>query len=152
MSTRTADREIVAMRVIDAPRETVFEMWTKHESLARWWGPNGFTITTHEMDSRPGGIWRFVMHGPDGNYQNKIVYDEIVPPERLVYTHTGDARFQTTVTLTERGNQTEVEVRMVFDSAAERAQVVKTFNAVEGLNQTLGRLVKHLTEMSGDRA
>ena len=62
-TTSTADREIIAT-----------------------WGPKGFTNTIHEMDVRPGGVWRFVMHGPDGvDYQNKIVYIEIVKPERLVY-------------------------------------------------------------------
>jgi len=51
-------------------------------------GPNGFTTTTLSFDMRPGGVWRFVMHGPDGrDYQNRITYEEVVPPERLVYRH-----------------------------------------------------------------
>ena len=79
-----AAREIVAARVFDAPRELVFDAWTDPEHVAQWWGPNGFTNTIHEMDVRPGGVWRFVMHGPDGvDYNNKIVYIEVVKPERL---------------------------------------------------------------------
>ena len=62
----SADREIAATRVINAPRELVFRMWTDPEQVAQWWGPNGFTNTIYEMAVRPGGVWRFVMHGPDG--------------------------------------------------------------------------------------
>ena len=82
----TAGREIVITRLIAAPPELVFDAWTDPKQIGRWWGPNGFTTTTHSMDVRPGGVWRFVMHGPDGrDYQNKIVYREVKRPERLVY-------------------------------------------------------------------
>src|SRR5215217_7891459 len=81
-----ADREIVITRVFDAPREMVFSAFTDPEHIGAWWGPKGFTITTHAMDVRPGGEWRFIMHGPDGvDYPNKISYLEIARPERLVY-------------------------------------------------------------------
>ena len=77
-ASSTADRELVAVRVFDAPRETVYRMWTDPEHLGRWWGPRGFTTTTHSMEMKPGGVWRLVMHGPDGrDYQNKITYVEI---------------------------------------------------------------------------
>ena len=69
----TADRELVAVRVFDAPRPLVFQAWTDPAHIANWWGPRGFTTTTYAMDVRPGGVWRFCMHGPDGrDYQNKI--------------------------------------------------------------------------------
>lgn len=78
----TADREIVISRLIHAPRELVFKVWTDPKHVAHWWGPNGFTNTIHEMDVRPGGVWRFIMHGPDGvDYPNKIVYKEVVKPQ-----------------------------------------------------------------------
>ena len=77
-------RSIIGSRVLDAPRALVFSAWTNPKHLAQWWGPNGFTTTTHAYDFRPGGVWRFVMHGPDGrDYQNRITFDEIVPPELL---------------------------------------------------------------------
>src|SRR5579884_4127269 len=83
-------RIIVGMREFDAPRALVFSAWTDPKHLAQWWGPNGFTTTTSSFDMRPGGVWRFVMHGPDGrDYQNRITFEEIVPPERLVYRHGG---------------------------------------------------------------
>jgi len=143
----TADREIVATRVVDAPREHVFEMFTDRQHVARWWGPKGFTSTIDEMDVRPGGVWRFVMHGPDGtDYKNKIVYDEIARPERLVYTHTGGAQFQATATFTSYGEKTVLAMRMLFESSRERDRVVKKFGAIEGLSQTLDRLEVYVGE------
>ena len=94
---------IIGSRVFDAPRELVFEVFTDPKHLSRWWGPNGFRTTTKAFDFRPGGVWRFVMHGPDGrDYQNRVTYEEIVRPERIVYSHGGDAdvepvTFRTTV-------------------------------------------------------
>ena len=71
-------RSIIATRVLDAPRELVWTAWTKPEHLAQWWGPDGFSTTTSAYNLRPGGVWRFVMHGPDGrDYQNRITFDEI---------------------------------------------------------------------------
>ena len=114
----------------------------------QWWGPNGFTSTIQQMDVRPGGVWKFVMHGPDGiDYQNKVVYDEIVKPERIVYTHTGGPQFRSTITFEKQGHKTRLTVRMVFDTASERERVAKKFGAVEGLDQTLGRLSAYLAKM-----
>src|SRR5262245_3424249 len=82
------DREIVISRTFDAPPDLVFQAWTDPKRIGRWWGPRGFTITTFEMDVRPGGVWRYLMHGPDGtDYPNKVVYLEIVRPERIVCDH-----------------------------------------------------------------
>jgi uncharacterized protein YndB with AHSA1/START domain len=150
-SPSTADREILSIRIFDAPRELVFRMWTDPQYIIHWWGPNGFTTTTHEMDVRPGGVWRFIMHGPDGrDYPNTITYREVVPPERLVYGH-GDAtseHFQATVLFEEEGDKTKLTMRMVFPTAAAREQVVKEFGAIEGNRQTLGRLEEYLKQFT----
>lgn len=70
-----ADREVRVTRVINAPRDLVFELWVDPKHVGNWWGPKGFTVTTHAIDVRPGGVWRFVMHGPDGtDYPNEITY------------------------------------------------------------------------------
>jgi uncharacterized protein YndB with AHSA1/START domain len=142
--TATSDREIGATRVFDAPRERVFEMWTKPEHLARWFGPKGFTTTTQAFDFRPGGEWRFVMRGPDGTeYENLVTYIEITPPERLHYDHgrPGEpALFQATVTFEAEGEKTRLSMRSVFATAAERDQVVRERRAIEGMHQTLDRL------------
>ncbi len=146
------DREISLTRVFDAPRELVFAAWTEPRHVAKWWGPEGFTNTIAEMDVRPGGTWRFVMHGPDGtDYRNESVYDEVVQPERLVLTHLSGPRFQMTATFEKEGGgegeKTRLSVRMVFESAELRDQVAREFGAVEGLAQTLGRLAGYLPEM-----
>ncbi len=145
------DREIAAVRVFDAPRDLVWKVWTEPEHIAKWWGPKGFTTTTYSMDVKPGGVWRFVMHGPDRDYQNKITYLEVVKPERLVYKHGGEkevepVNFQVTVTFEEQDGKTKVDMRMVFPSANARDYVIKTYGAVEGLDQTLGRLEDYLAK------
>lgn len=144
----TSYREIVVTRVFDAPRALVFKLWTDPQHVARWWGPNGFSTTIYEMYVRPGGVWRFVMHGPDGrDYQNKIVYVEIAEPERLVYKQVFAPQFQMTVTFADAGDKTKLTARMLFESAALRNKVIEEFGAVEGLKQTLGRLAEHVTHM-----
>ncbi|HEX6985534.1 MAG TPA: SRPBCC family protein [Planctomycetaceae bacterium] len=151
------DREIVVTRDFDAPRSLVFEAWTDPQHIGRWWGPRGFTTTTHEFDLRPGGVWRFVMHGPDGrDYKNKIVFLEVARPDRLAYKHAGDidtadVTFHTTVTFAERDGGTRLTLRMVFDSAAERDRVEREYGAVEGGKQTLERLAEHLAAVAETR-
>src|ERR1044071_428687 len=136
-----AQNEIAATRVFDAPRELVWRMWTDPQHVAHWWGPDGFTNTIDEMDVRPGGGRRFVMHRPDGtDYQNKFVYNEVVKPSHLTYTHMTGPLFDAFVDFVDLGGKTEVNVRMVFESAELRDRVVEQFGAVEGLKQTLNHL------------
>jgi len=145
--TNTADREIVTTRVLNAPRELVFKAWTDPDQLVQWWGPKGFTNTFHEFDLRPGGIWRFVMHGPDGvDYQNKSVFVEVVNPERIVFDHVSGPRFQVVATFAEQAGKTTVTFRMRFESAAE-CDKVKAF-AVEGNEQNFDRLEARLAKMA----
>ena len=149
-ASSTADREIVVTRLIEAPRELVFEAWTDPKHVDKWWGPRGFTTTTHEMDVRPGGEWRLTMHGPDGrDYKNHIVFDEIVKPERLVYRHVPEAgtepvSFQTTVTFVAQGDHTLLTMRGLFASAKARADVVEKYGALEGAHQTIARLAEYV--------
>jgi uncharacterized protein YndB with AHSA1/START domain len=149
--TSVKDRELIITRVFNAPRKLVFEAFTDPEQLPQWWGPRGFTITVQEFDIRPGGVWRFVMHGPDGvDYDNKIVYIEVLSPQLLVYSHGGDEedeQFQVTVTFAELDNKTELTMRMLFKSAAELDKVVKEHGAIEGAKSTLNRLEEQLAKM-----
>lgn len=98
------------------------------------------------MEARPGGDWRFIMHGPDGtDYRNHIVFAEIARPERIVYKHlpekdTEPVSFETTVTFKELAGKTELTMRMLFPSAAALEYVVRTYGAIEGGKQTLGSL------------
>jgi len=143
--TAASDREIVATREFDAPRELVWAAWTDPKHIARWWGPRGFTNTIEHMDVRPGGSWRFVMHGPDGtDYKNEHTYVEVVRPERIVMDHVSGPTFRMTATFAEHGGKTTVTMRMTFDSAAARDSAVKEFHADEGLGQNLEKLGEYL--------
>jgi uncharacterized protein YndB with AHSA1/START domain len=147
-------RSLVATRIYDAPRDLVFSAWTNPRHLAQWWGPDGFTTTTSAFDMRPGGVWRFVMHGPDGrDYENRITFIEIVRPERLVYEHGGGddvepVQFRTTVTFEDVGGKTRLTMRGVFPSAAERDRVIATYGADKGMVQTMARLAEYLATMN----
>jgi len=146
-ASNTADREIVSTRVVDAPRELVWKAWTDPDHLAQWWGPKGFTNTFHEFDLRPGGIWRFVMHGPDGTgYKNKSVFVEIVKPERIVFDHVSGPQFQVGATFAEQAGKTEITFRMIFKSAAECAKV--RILAVDANEQNFDRLEVQLAKMA----
>lgn len=155
----TSDRELVIERVFDAPRELVWKAWTEPAHVDKWWGPNGFRNETFSMDFRVGGVWRYVMHGPDGkDWPNWIRYEEISKPERLVYSHgeegSDEPWFRVTVTFVAEGNRTRAVMRSVFPSA-EALAAVKKFGAGEGGQQTMARLagyLPYLVDGSADRS
>lgn len=150
VQTDTADREIVITRTFDAPRDLVFKLWTDPKHVIHWYGPKGFRTTISEMDVRPGGTWRLVMHGPDGrDYKNHIVFSEVVKPERLVYKHVPEhasefVGHETTVTFAEQNGKTHVTLWMVFPTPEARNYVVETHHAIKGGEQTLARLGEHV--------
>ena len=153
-----SSKEIVMTRVIDAPRERVFEAMIDPKQVVKWWGPTGFTTTIHEMDVRPGGVWRQTMHGPDGvDYPNKSIFVEIVKAERISYKHAGGEKergggcFAATWTFEKQGNpptgeasKTKLTIRLVFPSSEARDHIAQQYKAIEGGNQTLGRLADFL--------
>jgi uncharacterized protein YndB with AHSA1/START domain len=147
-------RSMIGVREFDAPRELVFEAWTDPKHLAQWWGPNGFTTTTSSFDLRSGGAWRHVMHGPDGrNYQNLIIFEEVVPPERIVYRHPGGAdvepaQFRQTVIFENLGGRTRITWRADFPSAAERDRVIKEYGADTGMTQTMARMADYVAALA----
>lgn len=144
------DREIVITRVFDAPRELVFEAWTKPEHLTRWFGPKGFSLTTQEIDVRVGGRWRFVFQGPDGaTYDNRMVFLEVRRPELLIFDHGSDrdddpGKFRVTVTFDAQSNgKTVVTLRQLHPTKELREQKI-AFGAVEFGFQTLDKLATYL--------
>jgi uncharacterized protein YndB with AHSA1/START domain len=142
----TTDRELVTSRVIDAPCERVFRAFSDPTHLAQWWGPKGFTNTFHEFDLRPGGTWRFVMHGPDGgNYPNESVFQEVVEPERVVFQHVSAPHFEMTITFAEEADKTRIGWRQLFNSADERERIARF--AVDANEQNLDRLEAQLKKM-----
>jgi len=147
------ERELVLTRVFDAPRELVFKAWTDPKQVAQWWGPHGFTNPVCDLDVRPGGAIRIHMRGPDGTvYPMTGVYNEVVEPERLVFTSAaldadGNPMFEvlTTVTFAEQGGKTKQIMRArVIKSTAEAAPYIKGMEA--GWTQSLERLAKSLAK------
>lgn len=147
-STDTQDRELRIIRTLNAPVDLVWEAWTKPEHIANWWGPNGFTTTINRMDLTPGGEWDLVMHGPDGrDYKNKSIFKEIIPFKRIVYEHASHPGFIATINFEDMGEQTLINWHMLFETAEQFIQVVKTFKADEGLKQNIEKLDVYLTGM-----
>jgi len=142
--------ELIFTRLLNAPRELVFEVWTNPEHVIKWWGPNGFTNTIHRMNARTGGDWKYIMHGPDGrDYDNYIEYLEVIKPEKLYYLHSekeGDlGSFKGLVTFEEaEGNKTRLTMRLIFNTADELEYVVREFGAADGGNQTLAKMENYL--------
>jgi len=142
--TNTADREIRISRLLNAPIELVWEVWTNPEHIKNWWGPDGFTNTIHIMDVKPEGRWEFVMHGPDGtDYKNKSVYKEISKPTKIVFDHIAP-NFTATINFEAQGSKTFISWQMLFETKEEFERVVKVFKADEGIKQNIVKLESYL--------
>jgi len=143
--------EIRFSRLLAAPITLVWRAHTEQGQLERWWGPEGFTTTTHELDVRAGGRWKFIMHGPgpDGqprDYPNLIQYEEVVPEHKLVLSH-GDfdkVMFHVTTVFTPEGEGTRLETTMRFATQAER-DATATYG-VPGHESTMGKLEVYLRQ------
>ena len=128
-TAESAERELFITRVFDAPRDLVFRAWAEPERMTRWAGPRGFTMTSCEMDPRPGGTFNFCMRSPEGtDHRVRGVYREIVVPERLVYTwawldENGMPGHETliTVTFADHGAKTKLTLHQaLFESVTAR--------------------------------
>jgi uncharacterized protein YndB with AHSA1/START domain len=144
------DREIVLTRVIDATREDVFDAWTDPEQLAAWFGPNGLTIETHEIDVREGGVWRFDMVGEGGlRYDNRMTFLRIERPRLIEVDHGSDkdddpGKFRMLVTFdVQTDGKTVLTLRQMHPTRAHRDTAIG-FGAVEYGGQTLDKLAAHL--------
>ena len=149
MAAKNKPKEIYISRIYDAPVKLVWDAWTDPEKVAKWWGPRGFTITTQHKDTRTGGSWNYIMHGPDGvDYVNKTKYLEVEKYSRLVYDHGGnDDRaplFRVTVEFTEVKGQTKMEMTMAL-ATAEAAAETKKFIKKAGGDSTWDRLAEFLS-------
>jgi uncharacterized protein YndB with AHSA1/START domain len=149
--TTPSDREIVMTRVFDAPRALVFEAHSKPEHLRRWWGPRGHTLPVCELDFKPGGTYRFVSRGPDGNEDAfRGEYREIVPPERLVYTFEWEGLpghvSVDTITFVERDGKTTVITTTLFDSVQDRDGMLQS-GMEQGASESYDRLAELLEQL-----
>lgn len=140
----TKDRELRVSRLLDAPVELVWKVWTDPDHIKNWWGPNGFTNTITKMDVKAGGEWNLVMHGPDGtDYKNISVFREIIKYKKIVYEHF-TPNFIATIEFESRGNQTFLNWHMLFATKEEFINVVKAHKADEGLKHNIEKLAAYL--------
>ena len=139
-------QELKTIKTINAPIEKMWEVWTNPDHLVKWWGPNGFTNTIHQMDLEKGGEWKMTMHGPDGtNFPNRSIFLEIIPNEKIVFEHF-NPHFITTVSFESVDSGTKIEWSMLFDSPEMYEIVVKAHKADEGQKQNLEKLEKYISD------
>jgi len=156
MSEFSAPNEIRIVREYDAPVQAVWDAWTDPAQVAQWWGPRGFSITTHSKDLRVGGLWHYTMHGPDGtDYINKTLYHEVVPQAKLVYDHGGNDEqaplFHVTVLFEDLSNgRTRLDMTMALPSE-EAAKQTRVFIKQAGGNSTWDRLDEYLGKRLKDQ-
>ena len=148
MASRNKSNVISLTRIYDAPLQAVWDAWAIPEEVAQWWGPRGFTITTHGRDLRTGGYWHYTMHGPDGTeYENTTQYLEVVPLQRMVYDHGGHKDrpplFRVTMLLSEHAGRTQLDLSFAL-ATPEIAEEMRGFIKKAGGEGTWDRLAEHL--------
>jgi uncharacterized protein YndB with AHSA1/START domain len=149
-TARNKPNELYITRLYDAPVKLVWDAWTDPKKAAKWWGPRGFTITTHSKDLKVGGTWKYTMHGPDGvDYPNKTTYFEVEKYSRLVYDHgaseTTPPLFRVTVDFIDLGEKTRMDMTMTL-ATPEAAKEIAKFIKMAGGNATWDRLAEYLSE------
>jgi uncharacterized protein YndB with AHSA1/START domain len=149
--TLPSDREILLTRFFDAPRALVFKVFTSADLISQWWGPRGSATMVDKMDVRPGGAWRFVLSGPDGDTAFHGEYREIEPPERLVYTMEWEGLpghvLVETVTLEDVNGKTKMTDRSVFDSQEDRDGMLQS-GMQSGAQESMDQLEELLARLS----
>jgi uncharacterized protein YndB with AHSA1/START domain len=155
VEAKDPSKEIHLTRIYNAPVKVVWDAWTDSEQVAQWWGPRGFTLTTHSKDLRSGGHWKYTMHSPDGiDYPNSTRYLEVLPHSKLVYDHGGSddgpPMFRVTVEFSETGGKTKMEMTMALPSA-QAAEATRKFIKKAGGDATWDRLTEYLAKESSGR-
>jgi uncharacterized protein YndB with AHSA1/START domain len=147
--TTPSDREIVMTRVFDAPRDLVFEAHSSCEHLSHWWGPRKYEFASCELDFRPGGAWRIVHRGPEGEDDQGFhgEFREIVRPERIVWTFEWEGMpghvSTETLTFQERDGRTTITATAVYDSVEDRDGTLQS-GMEAGAAETYDRLDEYL--------
>jgi uncharacterized protein YndB with AHSA1/START domain len=148
------DREIVLTREFDAPRDLVFKAMTDPRHIPNWWGPRKYTTIVDKLEVRPGGKWRFINRGPEGETAFRGEYREIVPNERIVWTFEweglpGHISVDTAV-LEDLGNgRTRLTATSVFASTEDRDGMLQSGmetgarESYERLDEVLAKLKKN---------
>ncbi|HYG37065.1 MAG TPA: SRPBCC domain-containing protein [Cytophagales bacterium] len=144
---KTESRELGIVKTFKAPIDLIWKVWTNSERIAIWWGPKGFTNTIHHMDFEEGGKWKFTMHGPDGtNFPNKSIFKEIIPFKKIVLEHF-NPHFFSTVLFEAKGEETQIDWTLLFDTAEMREIIVKVHKADEGQKQNIEKLDRYISKL-----
>ncbi|MBP9092282.1 SRPBCC domain-containing protein [bacterium] len=154
-TAKVRSNELRIIREYNVPVQLVWDAWTDPAQAALWWGPRGFTITTHSKDLKVGGHWHYTMHGPDGvDYPNKTVYFEVEDCAKLVYDHGANddqpPLFRVTVLFSESNGKTKMDMRMAL-ATPEAAEEISKFIKKAGGNGTWDRLGEYLHKVSTDQ-
>lgn len=155
MVVASKSNEIRVIREYDAPVKTVWDAFVDPEKAAHWWGPRGFTITTHSKELKVGGHWHYTMHGSDGaDYINKTQYLEVEPCKKLVYDHGGnDERkplFRVTVLFSESNGKTTMDMTMALPTP-DAAEQTRGFIKKAGGESTWDRFAEYLEKQSSGK-
>jgi uncharacterized protein YndB with AHSA1/START domain len=148
--------ELKLTRVYDAPLAAIWDAWTNAQQTAQWWGPRGFSLTTHNRDLQVGGRWRFTMHGPDGvDYPNVVRYLEVKSQRCLVYDHSSSDEtpplFCVTVLFRETPSGTQMDMTMTLPTP-EAAEQTRKFVKRAGGESTWDRLGEFLMQRSSGKS
>ncbi|MFY7840202.1 MAG: SRPBCC family protein [Lacibacter sp.] len=132
-------------KLLHAPVEKVWEVWSNPTHIKHWWGPNGFTNTIIKIDLQPGGEWLLIMHGPDGtDYDNRSVFTEVVANNKIAYEHLSGHHFIATIEFEAQENNTLMHWEMLFPTREEYHQFVHEYKVGESLQQNIDRLSQYL--------
>jgi uncharacterized protein YndB with AHSA1/START domain len=152
--TTPSDREIVMTRVFDAPRDLVFEAHSSCEHLSHWWGPRKYEFASCEVDFRPGGAWRIVHRGPEGEDDQGFhgEFREILRPERIVWTFEWEGMpghvSTETLSFEERDGKTTITTTSMFDSVEDRDGMLQS-GMEAGAAESYDRLDEYLAVLKG---
>lgn len=146
-SFRQEGNQLIHTRLLNAPRELVWDVWTKPEHIREWWGPDGFTVTNHDMQVEKGGEWNFIMHGHGMDFDNHVRYMEVIKPSLLIFKNGNDndpMSFTVYVTFEEAEKKTLMTIKSVFKSAEIIAELNRKVNAIESGKQTWDNLERYV--------
>jgi len=139
----TSHRELRTSRLLDAPVQLVWEIWTQPEHLARWWVPKGTSVTISRLELKPGGKFDWVMQGAGREIDSMSIFRKVVRHRKIVYQNLTTPRFTTTIGFEARGDQTLLNWSVVFEIAGQFTAATTKYGAAEFLNQTVERLARY---------
>jgi uncharacterized protein YndB with AHSA1/START domain len=145
---------LIHTRILDAPRDLVWEVWTTPEHIKEWWGPDGFSLSIKSMKVEPGKIWDSIMHGWGQDFDSKVEYVEVKKPSLLSYKHFGESEeynFFVSVSFKEVEGKTLLTMKSTFKSKAIIEELNKRANVIEGAKQTLNRLENYLKKLESNK-